>query len=461
MEDKVLLKKAGDILRDNLYEVKLNGKLFRRTVPSKEFYIHQWNWDSATHAMGLVYIDEQRAFDELESLVSGQWKDGLIAQITFNPKETKYFPGPQFWGTEEFANGDIVTSGITQPPLLAISFCHVYKVTRDNNLKTKLVTDILPAIIRYHKYLKKYRDPEQSGLLTVVHPWESGTDNSPRWDASLGAISLKEIPDEVKSLVNKYRSDDKLGDPKQRPGLEEYYKYMYLVWLFKNWKWDYNEIVRKSPFAVKDVLFNSLWCRANQLLSKLLRELENKKEAFLFYEWSEETKKALIGLWDEEEKVFTDLDVSRSKHERIYEDTIANFTPLWVGLKDENILDSLIDKLTDEKKYWSKVPVPTTPLDSTKFNLTKYWRGPTWPITNLFILEGLNSYQETEFQKLRDSIIESTIKMVKTNGFYEYYDPASGVARPDKSGTSSLGFGSFSWTAAISMYLLNKYRTSL
>ena len=106
MANNELLEKAKNVLLANLYEVELNGILYRRTVPSREFYVHQWNCDSATHAMGLVFVDEQRAFDELKSLVSGQWENGLIAQITFNPKETKYFPGPKFWGTEKFANGE-------------------------------------------------------------------------------------------------------------------------------------------------------------------------------------------------------------------------------------------------------------------------------------------------------------------------------------------------------------------
>ena len=47
--------------------------------------------------------------------------------------------------------------------------------------------------------------------------------------------------------------------------------------------------------------------------------------------------------------------------------------------------------------------------------------------------------------------------MIKENGFYEYYDPTSGTARPDKKETA-LGFGAFSWTAAVTLYLLNKYR---
>ena len=40
--------------------------------------------------------------------------------------------------------------------------------------------DIYPRLLAWHRYLLTYRDPEESGLVTIYHPWESGTDNSPR-----------------------------------------------------------------------------------------------------------------------------------------------------------------------------------------------------------------------------------------------------------------------------------------
>ncbi|OGM38391.1 hypothetical protein A3E13_01945 [Candidatus Woesebacteria bacterium RIFCSPHIGHO2_12_FULL_40_20] len=457
MDDKELLDRANDVLLANLFEVRLNGSVYRRTVPSKEFYVHQWNWDSATHAMGLVYVDEQRAFDELFSLCAGQWENGLIAQITFNPNETKYFPGPQFWGTGKFANGEIITSGITQPPLLGISFAHIYVSTKNSVIKKRLIEEILPKVIKYHEYLKKYRDPENGGLLTVVHPWESGTDNSPRWDNSLSKIRLEDIPDDVKIIVNKYRSDDKVGDPKHRPGLDDYYKYMYLVWLFSSWKWDYEVIVKKSPFAVKDILFNSLWCRANELLAEILDGI-NDPQAEKFRNWSVRTRTALQNCWDEKLISYKDIDVSLGNHDFVEENTISNFLPLWAGAPKEPELELLLNKLEDPKQYWPKVPIPTTSLDSPKFSLTRYWRGPTWPITNLFVIEGLARYVANERAKrMHRSLIDKTLEMIKKNGFYEYFDPTSGVARPDKKDTFALGFGTFSWTAAVSIYLLHKY----
>lgn len=450
---------AQNILQQNLYSKTFNNTHYRRTVPSKEFYVHLWNWDSATHAMGLVHIDPERAFDELRSLISGQWENGLVAQITFNPQETKYFPGPQFWGTEKFARGEIITSGITQPPLLAISVAYVYQIARDKQGAKQFLLDLLPAVKKYHHYLKKYRDPEDNGLLTIIHPWESGTDNSPRWDRSLKRIPIEDIPDRVKSVVNKHRLDDKLGDTRHRPELSDYYRYMYLVDLFQSWDWDYERIVEETPFAVKDILFNALWARANEALAETLQDVGKKEEATKYAQWAKQTQDSLRTLWDSKHNIFTDLDVSSDKQTPISENTVATFTPLWAGAASNRILQSLLKKLRDPTQFWPTYPIPTTALNNPKFELTRYWRGPTWPITNLFVIEGLNRYQQYPgCSEAINKLVTKTLEMIRENGFFEYYDPTKAVARLGQKTSSSLGFGSFAWTAAIYLYLYYKYQ---
>ena len=37
----------------------------------------------------------------------------------------------------------------------------------------------------------KYRDPKNSGLVSILHPWESGYDNSPLWDEPLNEIKIE------------------------------------------------------------------------------------------------------------------------------------------------------------------------------------------------------------------------------------------------------------------------------
>jgi hypothetical protein len=73
------------------------------TVPSGSLYPHQWSWDSAFIAFGLQHWAPRRDAAELLSLFGGQWCDGRVPQIVFNPAvpEDAYFPGPEFWRSME------------------------------------------------------------------------------------------------------------------------------------------------------------------------------------------------------------------------------------------------------------------------------------------------------------------------------------------------------------------------
>ncbi len=455
------LRDAERVLKHNLYVTKLNGREYRRTVPSRQFYVHQWNWDSATVAMGLVHVDPERAYDELRALVSGQWDNGLIAQITYNPGETRYYPQAEKWHTEQFRRGEIVTSGITQPPLLAIAVDYVYRRSSDKRAAESFLADVLPAMVRYHHYLKKYRDAEDSGLLTIVHPWESGTDNSPRWDSSYAHIELDDIAQAVKDDVDANRTDDKLGKASHRPRQEDYYRFMSLVALFARLDWDYKKIVAQSPFAVKDILFSSIWARANEALAHTLTSIGRTAEAGKYREWAEQTRQALAATWDEENRQYCDIDVAQGRHEAIIEPTNAMFMPLFAGAVTDKQLPKVLARLADPEQFWPAYPVPSTALNSPKYELTRYWRGPTWPITNLFIIEGLMRYAGRNHLawKMSEQLVDTTLEMIARDGFYEYYDPTKGGTRPEREDhATQFGFASFSWSAAIFILLMERYR---
>lgn len=65
--------------------------------------------------MGFAVFDLPRAWSEIETLLKGQWEDGLVPQIVFHAPSDDYFPGPEVWGIRR----EPPTSGITQPLVLA------------------------------------------------------------------------------------------------------------------------------------------------------------------------------------------------------------------------------------------------------------------------------------------------------------------------------------------------------
>ena len=67
-------------------------------------------------------------------------------------------------------------------------------------------------------------DARRDGLAEVWHPWETGMDNSPLWDAPLARIAL--APEDVPEYR---RVDTELTEPSQRPTNADYDRYAYLV----------------------------------------------------------------------------------------------------------------------------------------------------------------------------------------------------------------------------------------
>ena len=85
------------------------------TIPTDSLYPFQWNWDSAFAAYGFAQFDISRAWEEIETLFSGQWENGMVPHILYHQLDENYFPGPNIW----MGIGPLPSSGISQPPVAA------------------------------------------------------------------------------------------------------------------------------------------------------------------------------------------------------------------------------------------------------------------------------------------------------------------------------------------------------
>ena len=118
------------------------------TVPTDRLYPFQWNWDSGFVAMGWATFDEPRAFQEIERLLEGQWESGLVPQIVFHAPSDDYFPGPDVWGIHRTPP----TSGITQPPILAVAARQIWERAKDRTSADARTAAIYPKLLAYHRW---------------------------------------------------------------------------------------------------------------------------------------------------------------------------------------------------------------------------------------------------------------------------------------------------------------------
>nr|MDQ4030131.1 glycoside hydrolase [Actinomycetota bacterium] len=256
-----LAKQALDVLRANW--------LGQGTSPSLLLYPHQWSWDAACIAIGYSRVDQDRAEAELRGLFAGQWRNGLLPHIVFTDG-ARYFPGPEFWQTERSPDAPERprTSGIVQPPIHATAAWHVYRNAADPRRARAFLAELMPGLVAWHEYLYRERTRGGEALAEVWHPWETGMDNSPLWDAALARMVL--ASDEIPAYR---RVDVDVAPAAERPTDDHYDRYAYLVHLFRDAGYEPGRIRADSPFAFQPVLFNSLLVQANRDLGEIARLL--------------------------------------------------------------------------------------------------------------------------------------------------------------------------------------------
>jgi glycogen debranching enzyme len=417
-----LAAKAIEVLRRN------DTGLFVK--PGPRVYPFQWNWDSALIAIGLARFDPERGRAEVRSLLRGRWSDGMVPHIVFHPQGDAYSPGPEVWGSADcpFAP-KLATSGITQPPVLASAARTLYEADPD----LAFLEEVVPALDAWHRWLGRERSFDNSGLVAIVHPWESA-DNAPRFDEALARIEPREL--------TFTRSDRRHLDAGERPTDLEYGRYMAIVENLRAHRYR-PASPRDAPFAYVDLCFNAILAVAEADLAWLFGELGGDGEPASGR--AAQLRAALAALWDEDAAAFRQRDLHGD--ETITE-TVADLFPLYAGVPDGRQARKLFsESLWSPERYGPSRDAPwavsTVSKSSAAYDPRRYWRGPVWINVNWFLVRGLERCGlAAEAEQLR----LLTLRLADTSGFAEYYDPST---------AAPLGSSDFSWSAALALDLLS------
>ncbi|WP_196279066.1 MGH1-like glycoside hydrolase domain-containing protein [Catellatospora vulcania] len=417
-------------LRDAAIRVLIGNARGLSTVPASRLYPHQWSWDSAFIALGLRHLSPHRAQLELEALLGAQWADGRIPHIVFDPATPAdaYFPGPDFWQPHR-RHDRVATSGIIQPPVHALAAWETFLADPAHARRRSFLDRLYPRLQAWHRYLLNDRDLGGGGLAATVHPWESGMDNSPAWDAPLARITP------VPADAYRRRDLDHAGAD-QRPTDDDYGRYVRLAADYRDR--GYADDAAAFGFAIEDPLTNALLAVAEHAMAAIAKEVDADPQPHL--ERAAAVTDALTTrLWDPQAGIFLARDLVGS--DTIGHHTVAGLAPLAVpGLP---VADRLVATLRSDRFGLGRVAmVPSYDLTAAEYSGTRYWRGPSWFNTSWIIWRGLREHSHLrDADRLRDSMLDT----VATAGFREYVDPLSG---------RGLGADDFSWTAALTLDLL-------
>ncbi|MEV7605894.1 hypothetical protein AB0N65_10700 [Paenarthrobacter sp. NPDC089322] len=398
------------------------------TLPASGLYPHQWSWDSSFIAVGLSLLSPRRAGQEMDALFAGQWPDGRLPQIIFDPhRDEDYAPGAAFWQSTslEGAPAKVETAGFVQPPNHAWAVWKIHQADPGESRRRAFLERSYPKLLAWHNYLVERRNRGGSGLACIVHPWESGTDNSPLWDSA-----MQRIPTDCRTPL--HRPDLQHADAGERPSQKEYAKYFWLAERYRDHRCD--DVDPNYPFLLEDPLFNTLWALSEYALADIAQDLGFPSSVHV--QRAQSLVAALDELFIPELGCYAARDATDGTLVR--KATINGLIPLL--LPGNSRAGNLLDTLTGPRFMGSgAVMVPSYDATASDHDPALYWRGPAWFNMSWMIAEALDGLGRTDEAKaLRNNIW----LLAASHDFPEYVDPWTGAAH---------GTRKFSWTAALAL----------
>ena len=411
------------------------------TVPSRSLYPHQWSWDTGFIAVGLAHYAPERAWTDLRALFSAQWPDGRVPHISFNllDGERHYFPGPSFWRTTELTGVPAQpTSGIVQPPVHALAAWEIYRRAPDATAREAAATQLrwlYPRLVAQQRYLFMCRDIGGGGLASLVHPWESGQDNSPAWDEALEAVP-------VYPPLHRYRRDLAVAVPSHRPTDADYARYVLIAQCYRNHAYADDGPGERYLFLVECPAFNAITAAAERALADIAEV--SGCDPVPHREQAERLTHALVErLYDPVTGMFHALDLytGRLSPRRCLNGLVPLILP---DLPSEQV-KHLLEEATSPRFGLApemSMPLPSYDRCAPDLEPERYWRGPVWVNMNWLLWRGLTQHGHPA---LAAALRRATVDLVRRSGCYEYFHPHTG---------QGIGTPEFSWTAALTLDLL-------
>jgi len=395
--DARLRAAAERVLRANWREGhrRADGVPYAFTCPATPRYRHQWYWDSCFHAIAWRHFDAGRARAELRTLVRAGRLDGFIPHTAFWDRPAYWRRAP-FYGTHTVF-GATATSTI-QTPLIALAWELVAACSVDG---AQFVEEGLPQLRLHYDWLARERDPDRDGLLTIIHPDESGLDDSPKYD-------------EVFGWMRHFR-----------PG------YFWLIERCRRLSYSASAIVERYEEHVEDVLVNVFYALALRALARL-----DRVHGAVYAARAERTEAALLErCYDERTGLFFDL--AGGDEQKVDVSTWSSLAPLALSAMPDEVRRRLVEEhLLNPRRYRADCGIPSVALEEPAFKpnfaFWQCWRGPSWVNTAWLLIP---SMRELGYHEDADRIVRSLALAVLRHGYREYYNPLTGR------GLAAHGFG--------------------
>jgi hypothetical protein len=288
---------------------------------------------------------------------------------------------------------------------------------------------VLEPLADWLRYFFRERRLPGCPLVAVVHPWETGWDNSPRWDL-LPAAGLK-------PKRPYQRLDTRSVGASQRPSGRDYDGYVALAEIISEGGFELAAYRSRTPFVVYDTLFDALCYGAARELNRMAEHLD-REQPFPGADLADFARAFEEYHWNRLNGTYYDFDAQGGRQLEV--DSAAPLAAVGSGLLDSSRAAYVCDRYL--ARCDEALPVCTFPPGSPGFDADLYWRGPVWLNVNWLVVDGL---RRLRLDRLSTGLAARSLAAFAPTGFTEYVNPLTGEAR---------GIRSFSWTAALVLDLL-------
>ena len=141
---------------------------YEAMMPSKMSYVGLWLWDSALHALAYRHVDTELARNQLRAMLTCQLPDGMLPDAVYDEGVVATIDHP-------------ISAEVTKPPILAWAALKLDEMDPDLDF----LQEIYVPLVRWNAWWFSMNDDDVDGLVQYNHPYSSGLDDSPLWDAGM------------------------------------------------------------------------------------------------------------------------------------------------------------------------------------------------------------------------------------------------------------------------------------
>ncbi|MCW2915781.1 MAG: hypothetical protein JWN52_3849 [Actinomycetia bacterium] len=370
LDEAEIRKRARQVLDDHWDEER------GHTYPHTSIYRHQWMWDSSFAAICWHHVGEHdKARRELTGVLSAQFPDGFV-------------PHMRYAGLNRDCGPLDHCSSYTQPPIYA----HAARVLSDAGPLPAGLADHIGASLDW--LWRRRRTPD--GLIFLVHPWESGADDSPRWDDWVARYLG--VPDPADLRWN-------------RPNWTAFDRHLVDATLFDdNGIADHSTVFECAPAA-----YNALYAHAAIELTALTGDAMWQERADRLAATMDDL------LWDDDQGLWSDAPVIGGGGTA----SIPTLDGVLGALvtPDAAKATRALDQLIDPDRFAAPYGLTYVARDHPAYDSDGYWRGTAWMQMNYLAAFAAQRWGRHD---IVNAIAVMSRAAVEHSRFAEHWNPETG-----------------------------------